>query len=659
MSIRADSPSREIKLFGTDEPATESRSLRAGPLSVELEAGNLRYIRYAGREAIRAIAYIVRDPRWGTYHPVISDLVVEESPERFRVRYRARCRDEDQSIGYRTTISGSADGRLVFETDATPEGEFLTNRTGFTVLHPLDGVSGRPVTVVGVDGSVEEAEFPVRIDPAQPMVGIRSLSHEVMPGVRVECTMNGDTFEMEDQRNWTDASYKTYVRPLALPHPYLLPAGETLRQSVTLSFAGPAPASPSEGAPAPIRVRLGAAASGNLPAFGMGLEPRHSAAALAHRDALADLRPAFVSLYLDPRGSDSADALRAAAEVAAAMWSALALELLVPGEPDEYPGFLSGIARMADAAGARPVSVAVSPVGDLVFFPPGAVFADSIEFDAVFAAARRAFPGVRIGGGNFAYFTELNRKPPPSGQIDFVCHSTCAIVHAADDRSLTESLESCPYLIQSCRRLFPELEYRLGPGTLGSRISLFGSAPPPNPDAKRIPMARADPRQRGLLGAAWHLGYAARAAEGGVDSAILAAPVGEFGLVHHRSDYRQPWFDEGGGLYPAYHVMRGVYAASGAARIPVEISDPRNLQALAFDTERGVELWIGNLSGEPREAVLEGIDTGAMAMATLDEESFEACAAGIGGFEATVQPLGDQTSIDLAPYAVVRLRRPH
>ena len=27
---------------------------------------------------------------------------------------------------------------------------------------------------------------------------------------------------MEDQRNWTDASYKTYVRPLALPWPYTL-----------------------------------------------------------------------------------------------------------------------------------------------------------------------------------------------------------------------------------------------------------------------------------------------------------------------------------------------------------------------------------------------------------------------------------------------------
>ena len=30
---------------------------------------------------------------------------------------------------------------------------------------------------------------------------------------------NGETFEMEDQRNWTDASFKTYCTPLSLPYP--------------------------------------------------------------------------------------------------------------------------------------------------------------------------------------------------------------------------------------------------------------------------------------------------------------------------------------------------------------------------------------------------------------------------------------------------------
>ena len=121
-----------------------------------------------------------------------------------------------------------------------------------------------------------------------------------------------------------------------------------------------------------------------------------------------------MSLYLDPRHSEAASALRDATAVAAATEADLSLEVVLPGEPEDYAGFLAGLASSTAEAGARPVSIAVSPAGDLVFFPPGAVFPDTREFDESFSAARAAFPGARIGGGNFVYFTELNRKRPPA-----------------------------------------------------------------------------------------------------------------------------------------------------------------------------------------------------------------------------------------------------
>src|SRR3546814_1455693 len=61
-------------------------------------------------------------------------------------------------------------------------------------------------------------------------------------------------------------------------------------------------------------------------------------------------------------------------------------------------------------------------------------------------AARRAFPGIALGGGMFSYFTELNRKRPPVGLLDFVSHATCPIVHAADDRSVIQTLEAIPHI---------------------------------------------------------------------------------------------------------------------------------------------------------------------------------------------------------------------
>src|SRR5439155_14715244 len=117
---------------------------------------------------------------------------------------------------------------------------------------------------------IVHGKFPELIDPVQPMMNLRSVTHEAAPGLKVTCRMEGDTFEMEDQRNWTDASYKTYVRPLALPWPYMLSAGTRLEQSVSLALEGSAPARPSSAEA--VLLKLGKPL-GALPSLGLGLDP--------------------------------------------------------------------------------------------------------------------------------------------------------------------------------------------------------------------------------------------------------------------------------------------------------------------------------------------------------------------------------------------------
>ncbi|RPH73442.1 MAG: hypothetical protein EHM88_24080, partial [Candidatus Rokuibacteriota bacterium] len=45
---------------------------------------------------------------------------------------------------------------------------------------------------------------------------------------------------------------------------------------------------------------------------------------------------------------------------------------------------------------------------------PGSKFPPAPGWAEINAAARKAFPGVPVGGGMFSYFTELNRKRPPA-----------------------------------------------------------------------------------------------------------------------------------------------------------------------------------------------------------------------------------------------------
>src|SRR3954470_4843035 len=108
--MKVQQPPRAIALCGTPEPDEPGRVLVAGPLSVELYNGQLRYLKLNGIEVLRAIGFLVRDENWGTYGPAISGLAVVERPDGFTVDYHAVCSRPGQEIGIDARIVGSPDG---------------------------------------------------------------------------------------------------------------------------------------------------------------------------------------------------------------------------------------------------------------------------------------------------------------------------------------------------------------------------------------------------------------------------------------------------------------------------------------------------------------------------------------------------------------------
>ena len=222
---------------GTRQKIPKAVSLKAGALTVDFVGGGLRTIRYEGHEVLRAIAYLVRDQNWATYNSGDQRMRGRKSKDAFTITYQARCAsaDPNQTLSYQARITGNSQGHLAFDVTAEPLTPFLTARCGFTVLHPINGVAGQEAVIEHVDGTQEQATFPELISPAQPFKDIRAIQHRVTAGITARCVLNGDVFEMEDQRNWSDASYKTYVRPLSLPWPYVMEQGVINRQSVELT----------------------------------------------------------------------------------------------------------------------------------------------------------------------------------------------------------------------------------------------------------------------------------------------------------------------------------------------------------------------------------------------------------------------------------------
>ncbi len=583
-------PSRSVLLFGTDEPVSPLRRLAAGPLSAGLYRGNLRYVRWGGLEVIRAVSFIVRDTKWGTHSLAVSDLRIEETPTTFLVTYGACCQSDDGAFAFTARIDGRADGTLAFRaTGGSPHG-FATNRTGFIVLHPLVGVVGHDLAVERASGGTVRTRFPDRVEPGTPATDIRALSHEPRPGLRVTVRMEGEAFEMEDHRNWTDASFKTYVRPLALGYPYRIAAGETVEQAVTVSIAGPAPAMADDAGDTV--VTLGAV-KGTIPRAGLFLDDADLAGVERVADRVAELGASFLIARIDLSDHRPGERLRTLHALAERLKTPLALEVVIPGVSPEVE--LAPVVAAIEAVKPDLDSILVVPARDLKSRPADAVPEGEASPAAILATARKLLPGFRIGGGMALPFPELNRNRPPAG-IDFVTHATQATMHDADDLAVMETLEALPDIIRSTRAFAGDVPYRLGPATIGMPASASASSPAANPRGGRVCMAGDEPRQRGLFAAAFALGYAAIAARDGIDALTFASPSGPFGLFDAVT----------GTARPIALVIAGLARLASLPRIDARVSGPRRIAALAAAAPEGAVLWLANLGGEATTVRVEG-----------------------------------------------------
>jgi hypothetical protein len=620
-----------MALFGTAQAPPERIVLEAGPVSMTLENGALRWIRLGDVEVIRGIAFLVRDRNWGTPTPEIADLDIKRDGTGFRVTFNAICRTEDGALPWSAEIVASGDGALRFNASAAPAADFTTNRTGFVILHPLERVAGCPVEVTHTDGTQRRARFPALVDPEPCFFEIRALSHEAVPGVWATCTMEGDAWEMEDHRNWLDASFKTYVRPLALPHPYLIPAGSTVTQSVTLAFSGSIPSPRPRSTAAPIEVTFGDRLATCMPKIGLRAPVQELKE--AQQAPLRAVGMQLVNGRIDPRQGHGENEIRAFSDLAEALGAKLMLEYVAPcrADPAEELGAFAAALRRS---GARPESVAIAPAEDRIRGEPGAPPPPLALLGAVYRAAREALPGMTIGGGTFAFFTELNRNWPPIGLIDYVTHMVSSTVHAADDRSMMENLASFRPIRETVRAFAGATPHRIVAANIGLEIG--SGDPAPNPNDERIPMARTDPRQRGLFGAAWTLGAMAELAPGGVDAVALGALAGAFGLA------------QGALVYPVYHVVAGMAAAAGRQMIAVRGLDRERVAGLAHEVPNGARLWLANLMEEPQSVTLPGAAT---RVAVLDETSVAEAARDPAFMRTAVQPLAGV--LEIGAYGVV------
>ncbi|WP_368498335.1 hypothetical protein [Herbiconiux sp. A18JL235] len=503
---------------------------RLGAWSFTLSAaGDVEHLAFDGREVLRGLQFVVRDDAWGT---IAGDREVAEVPRALA--------DVEGTPGARFEATGSygfPEGRaesvatlvvtpteLRYEVDVRVTGTVLTNRIGFVALHPLT-LAGAPVEVRHGDGSTEVSAFPRLVSPHQPFLDLAGLAHPLpgAAGTTVDIAFEGEVFESEDQRNWSDASFKSYSRPLALPYPYELADGDLVRQAVTVRVSSTPAADETRAPDAVVRddegvsvaVAAGWAAPVERPRVGVMLGPDDLALGAAGRDQLIEaLGVDHLRVDVEAAG-DRLGGGEALARVAS--WP---VELVVHLGP--RPG--EALGRLA--ALLREHRVRLSSV---LLFDLEHPATRSEALDALRGALGTLLEGVPVAVGSDDNLAELSRNAPATvddGGLSFALNPQ---VHDRRDRAVLETVEALPAMIETARSLAPAgTPIGIGALTLRPRRVIYRPGPI---DRLGRDDDSVDPRQHGDFAAAWLVATLAALAAAGVDSVTAFELTGPRGVV--------------------------------------------------------------------------------------------------------------------------------
>ncbi|WP_461163862.1 hypothetical protein [Arthrobacter sp. R4-81] len=544
--------------------APEARTFAVGNWTAELVGDELANITYAGRPVLRAIKGVIRDHQWRTLQPAVRDVAFLEDDDgvtvRFHVDYAGGEARYESMLKVRLTPL-----TVDVEFNGRAKTAFRRNRIGLVVLHPASE-SGREVTAVTPAGNVTTRRFPEDISPELIFTDIASLEW-ADAGTAFDLSFAGDVFETEDQRNWTDASFKTYSTPSADPIPVDVEEGDVVRQSVSLEAASiESPDVTAVSLEPALSVFSVGPAAGTVPPLGVSVDPTgtQGEVAAAHTEpvpALKGLDAVVVELYGPPEVR--AARLQAAATEAAVHGAALDVRIVAED--------LEGLPELfAEAEKLRPVR-------RLGIFSPATHCTDPAllpDFKRTLEAT--GFSG-EILAGTRSHFTELNKRAKDAAAFrdaDALTYSPTPQAHSTEIAHIVETIPIQRLTALNALRIGGGKPVHVGPITLKPRLH----APGQTPDSDEL--------QDHVFTAAWTLASISSLTLEGVASITYFEAGPPRGI---RTD--------DGRLTPSGELLRQLAGLKGEALHSVGTDSPEDSPVTLYPVSgpAGLRLFAGNL----------------------------------------------------------------
>lgn len=575
---------REVLYYGNSEMLPQSLFLHSGPLKMIYENGSIRQVKYGNIEVIRMIYSAVRDQNWDTFDFTIENEVMKIKDDCFKISYTIMYQNAFKAI---CQLEGNSDGVITFCMIGEVLKDFKKNRIGFCVLHPIEECMGKECIINYTGQNATLGKFPSAISPDAPFKDIRSLKWKVLHDVEATIDFEGDIFEMEDQRNWTDASYKTFCTPLDLPYPLLVRKGQIIRQKIVFRLLGIKAISSTDQATFN-SIDCDFTNSMDLPDWGLTQSSENGSLTSYELDTIRQLRLDHLRFDIYLSGANSAKKLGQA--FAESGQTDCKLELCLHFS-SHYQEEFNGIKQLLESR--------QNQVKSVVLFREKKKTTDNELLKALVPEIREILPSVKIGAGTDAFFAELNMHRMKTDLLDFVIYSVNPQVHASDNQSMIENLLAQKHTVQSARLFSGKADIFVSPVTLKMRFNPDTTTNDQGDDTEDL-VSKVDPRQMSLFTLGWTVGSLASLASVNTQSITYFETIGLCGIMQGDQINRFPdlFYSIPQMLYPVYHLFRILGCYKNAKVYTCELSDPLSFSALMLSKDKKYVLIISNLTNE-------------------------------------------------------------
>jgi hypothetical protein len=643
--------------YGVDRPSSEACELRAGAVTALLDGIDVRYVRLGSLETVRRVYVAVRDQNWNTIPGQHRIMRIDQRQDSFEVEFDVEHRSHDIDFAWHGSITGTPDGQIRYVMDGVARSDFRYNRIGFCILHPFRECAGKFYRAKTPQGEVS-GYLPDLIGPQRFEHGVyvplfpsfSNLDIDIGNGVQARLNFEGDLFEMEDQRNWTDASFKTYCTPLARGFPHHAPVGSQIWQSFTVAVIG-TPVGQVDEAEQP-RLTLGKPAAQHLPAIGFSMNSDGAGLTGHELHRLRMLHPDHmrVEIHLN---REYTPVLEQAIETCRALDSSLEVAVFLSGEMANELDQLASLLRNR------------AHVARFLVFQEGSQTAHPSETTApaLVELAREHLHEIALSaafvGGTDMYFCELNRTRPQAAVMDGICYTIIPQAHAFDERSLAETLEAQAETVRSAQAFADGRPIIVSPITFRRRYNPHATVAEAEKAVDELPDA-VDPRQMSLFGATWTAGSIKYLAESGATSLTYYEATGWLGLMEREAGSTLPdlFPSTPGAVFPLYHVFADMAEWKNCSIMPCSTSQPLTVTALAVESEGKQHLLVVNFTAWQQRVVIGPLAAGRVSLRSLDVQSVQEAIWDPGSFRQRREQMevsGGELTLDLAPYATVRL----